>query len=102
MAQYLVEVHAEFAEPLTDELATGVTSSLAQHDDVLGDVPPKVLPSAEGQPTIVQFQIEAGSNVKADSKAQHIVDDTFAERANVTLVSARTMEAENATDVTDE
>jgi hypothetical protein len=101
MDRYLVEAHTSFRSE-TD--FAEVRRRLENHDDVLKDPAPQVIPpDAEGH-AIVQFTVEAGSQVSADSTGNDVLEDVLAGSdrgeplAEVGLVSARSVEGHPASD----
>lgn len=101
MDRYLVEAHTSFR---SDADFAEVQRRLENHDDVLKDPAPKVIPpDAEGH-AIVQFTVEARDQVGADSAGNDVLAAALAgadrgqQLAEVGLVSARSVEGHAAAD----
>ena len=101
MDRYLVEAHTSFH---SDADFAEVQRRLEDHDDVLKDPAPQVIPPDSEGHAIVQFTVEASGQVSADSMGNDVLADVLVgtdggeQLADVGLVSARSVEGHAAAD----
>lgn len=96
MSRYLVEVHAVVHEPGEERYDT-LLGRLSESGDVLSDPAPQVLQVDADEHVLLQFAIEADTARGADEAAREVVTEALDDLGDVTLVSARDLSIDNAT-----